>query len=178
MTFYKIIASQTGGSDDLMTALGIDWRLLILQIVAFLILVAILGKYVYPWLIRSIDERQRDIQDAKKANLEAQKLLDSSQLDMQNLLDEAKQEAAEIIETAKQEAADTVSRGEQKARAMAERITAEAEASVQRDIESARRQLRAETAELVALATQKVIGKVYTSDIDKQVIEDALEEAK
>ena len=71
MNFLSQFAAETTTNKDLFTALGIDWRLLILQIIAFLVLVALLGKFVYPWLIKSVDARQDGIEAAAKATVAA-----------------------------------------------------------------------------------------------------------
>ncbi|NCS82941.1 hypothetical protein GW746_00790, partial [Candidatus Saccharibacteria bacterium] len=90
MTFYTTVAEATSGSGDLLSALGINWQLLIIQIVAFLLLVALLGRFVYPWLMKSVDQRQKDIEDAKNASIEAQRAAQQSQKDGEALLDEAR----------------------------------------------------------------------------------------
>jgi Kef-type K+ transport system membrane component KefB len=51
-------AETNAASGNVFKSLGIDWQMLILQIIAFLLLVFILGKWVYPWLIKSVVERQ------------------------------------------------------------------------------------------------------------------------
>ena len=56
---------------DLFTSLGIDWKMLIFQGVAFIILVFLLGKFVFPILIKSVDDRQAKIEDTAKAAAEA-----------------------------------------------------------------------------------------------------------
>ena len=60
LTSFKALATAAAetANPDVLTSLGIDWQLLVLQIVAFLILVVILGKFVYPVFVRIIDERQ------------------------------------------------------------------------------------------------------------------------
>jgi len=178
VTFYYTVAEATSGSGDLLSALGINWQLLIIQIVAFLLLVTLLGKFVYPWLMKSIDQRQKDIDDAKNASIEAQKFAQQGQKDIEELLDQARSEATEIVTTAKQEASDLVASSEEKSRLVAERIAKEAQDDIARDVEAAQKQLRTETLELVALATQKVIGSVHTKKPDEALIAQALKEVK
>lgn len=175
MAFYSTIA-EAAASDDLLSTLGINWQLLIIQIVAFTILVALLGKFVYPWLMKSVDERQKNIEEAQKASVEAQKMANSSKLEVEELLADARKEAAEIVSTAKEESAEIVSSGEEKARASAERIAKEAKADIARDVEAAKKSLHNETIELVALATEKVVGRKYSKDIDSGVIADAIKD--
>ncbi len=55
---------------NLLGRLGIDLRLLIAQTVNFLILLAVLGRYLYPPIIKSIEEREkkeRDIDEERRA---------------------------------------------------------------------------------------------------------------
>jgi len=54
-------ATSSNGIAGLFTALGIDWRSLILDAAAFLITMAILAKYVYPILIKALDAKQGEL---------------------------------------------------------------------------------------------------------------------
>ena len=56
-TQFAVAQGQSGG---LFSALGIDWKMLLFQVIAFLILVWLMGKYVYPILLRTIDARQAE----------------------------------------------------------------------------------------------------------------------
>lgn len=176
--FYQILGATDTGDADLFAALGIDWRLLIIQIVAFVILVALLKKFVYPPFIRSIDARQKSIEDAHKAGVEAQKQANQSKLEIEELLSVARKEAADIVSTAKDEATDILENSEKKARNTAERIVADAQAEIEREVESAKKELHNQTLDLVALATEKVIGKVHASKADSALIADTLKEIK
>lgn len=176
--FYQILGAAETADADMFSTLGIDWRLLIIQIVAFVVLVAVLKKFVYPPFIKSIDERQKKIEDAQKASVEAQKQANQSKLDMEELLSNARKEAAEIVATAKDEATDILDNSEKKARDNAERIVAEAQAEIERDVEVAKRELHNQTIDLVALATEKVIGKVHGKKVDEDLIKNTLKEVK
>jgi F-type H+-transporting ATPase subunit b len=179
VTFLQTFAetANTGKSSDIFTALGIDWRLLVLQIVAFLILVWLLGKFVYPKLMKSVDQRQADIEAAAKAAKSAQESASESQEETARLLDEAKKQAAEIMATAKIEATDFVNTAEAKARATAEKIVADAHAQLQKDVEAAKRDLHNETLALIALTTEKVVRKTHTKKDDEALIAELLKEA-
>ena len=179
MNFLTTLANaEEAAKDDIFTALGIDWRLLILQIVAFLILVWLLGKFVYPLLMKSVDERQKNIEEAAKAAKKAQESAAESEAETAELLAEARKEAAEIVATAKTEAADIASSSEARSRSSAEKIVADAHAQVSKDIEKARRELHDETLELIALATEKIVRKKLDSKADQALIVEALKEAK
>lgn len=178
MQFLSTVAAAAEPKGDLLSALGIDWRLLIVQVVAFLILVWLLGKLVYPWLMRSVDERQKNIEEAARAAKKAQ----ASAVEVQNetaaLLEQARKEATDIVETAKLEAANLTSTTEAKARSTAEKIVADAHQQLERDIDKARRDLHNETLELIGLATEKVVRGTHDKKADAALIADVLKEAK
>lgn len=176
LTYFA--AETTEASKDIFTALGIDWKLLIIQIIAFLILVVLLGKFVYPWLMKSVDERQANIDAANKAAAEARQAAEDNQEKVAELLAEARKEAAEIVSTAKTESAEIVSASETKAKRTAEKIVADAQEQLQKDVEKARTDLHNETLELVTLATGKVVGEAHTKAADKALIAKVLKEVK
>lgn len=178
MNFLSNVASTTEPEGDLLSALGIDWQLLIVQIVAFLILVWLLGKFVYPWLMKSVDERQKSIEDAAKAAKEAQNSAAASEAETAKLLKQARKDAAEIVETAKLEATTFVTETETRAKSTAEKIVADAKAQIDKDIDKARRELHDETLELIALATEKIVRKKLDKKADEALITEALKEAK
>ena len=178
MSFVSYIAETAGSNQDLFGALGIDWRLLILQIVAFLILVFLLGKFVYPWLMKSVDERQANIEEAAKAATKAQKAAAESKEETAALLAEARKEAAEIVSTAKLEATEMVSASEKRAKNTAEKIVSDARAQLDKDVEAARITLHNETLDLIALATGKVVGQTNNKAADKDLIASVVKDIK
>lgn len=181
MNFLQQFAetAETHGAEqgDIFSALGIDWKLLILQIIAFVILVWLLGKFVYPYLMKSVDQRQADIESAAKAAKEAQKAANETQEETAQLLAEARKEAADIVATAKTEAAELSATENAKARSTAEKIVSEAHAQLSKDIEAAKRDLHDETLDLIALATGKVVGKTLDKKSDETLIKDALKDS-
>ena len=50
--------ASTEGSGDVMSSLGIDWKMLVLQGVAFVILVYLLNKFVFPPLWQLVGRRR------------------------------------------------------------------------------------------------------------------------
>jgi F-type H+-transporting ATPase subunit b len=172
------LAAADTQSGSVFTVLGIDWQMLVLQIIAFLLLVAILGKWVYPWLMKSVDERQENIDAAVNAAAEAQKSASDGEARIQALLDEARAEAADIVATAKDESTAAISAAELKAKKRAEQIVMDAKDDIAKEIVTAKKALHDETLQLVALATGKVVGKVMDSKLDDSIIRETVKDAK
>ena len=163
---------------DIMTALGIDWTMLIFQIIAFLVLVALLGKFVYPVFMKIVDERQEKIDNSLKAAQEAQDSAASAQEKIDKQLAKARAEARDIVATAKDEATAMIETANEKSKANAEHLLETARDEIEKETIAAKKALHNETIELVALATGKVIGVTHAAKADKAVIQQALKEAK
>ncbi|HXH27253.1 MAG TPA: F0F1 ATP synthase subunit B [Candidatus Acidoferrum sp.] len=168
-------ADQSGG---LIGALGIDVRLLVLQTIAFLILVFILGKFVYPVILKAIDERREKIEaglgNAKKAEAE----LKNVEKKVADIIRAARNEASQIIDRGQQESAALSEASEARALKKAQAIIDEAHAQMVSELQAARQALRKETAELVASATEHIIKEKIDPAKDAKLIADALQEAK
>jgi len=178
VNFLSTFAETAEVEGNVFSALGIDWTLLILQIVGFLLLVVLLGKFVYPWLMKQVDDRQKNIEQAAEVAKQAQASAEKNQAEVEKLLAEARKEAADIVSTAKLEATEMVATSEAKAKSSAEKIVADAQAQISKDIDKARRELHDETLELVALATEKVIQKKLDKKADEALITSLLKEQK
>lgn len=165
-------------NSNIFASLGIDWQMLIVQIIAFLVLVFLLGKWVYPWLMNSVDERKDQIDAALKAANEAQQSAIDTEGRVQELLKTAQGEAAEIVATAKVESAAAISAAEEKAKKRAEQIVADAKDDIAKEVVAVKKALHDETLQLVALATGKVVGKVMDSKVDDSIIAGALKDAQ
>lgn len=177
MTYLTQFAETATSNSNFFEALGIDWRLLILQIVAFLILVALLSRFVYPWLMKQVDERQANIEAAAKAATEAKKDAATAQEKTAALLAEARKEAAEIVSTAKLESAEMLAHSEKKAKKTAEQIVADAQVQIEADVARVKKELYNETLDLVALATKKVVGAELSGTLDNKRIATAVKES-
>lgn len=174
------IAAEAAASQDpgLLGALGIDWRLLLAQSIGFLILVWLLGKFVYPILIRAIDERQEAIERSSAAAKEAQVAAEKAEETTREQLNEAKKTTSEIIAAAHEEASAIVEQAEAKAVRRADHLIAQAEARLNTDVAEAREALRKEMVALVAEATEAIIGEKIDAKKDAALIERALKERR
>jgi F-type H+-transporting ATPase subunit b len=174
-TYFASTATEATGP---IAALGIDWTLLVFQLIAFSLLVFALNKWVYPIFIRAIDKREAMIEESTKAAVNAEKNAAKSQEETEKLLKQARVEAKEIVVTAKEQAAGMLSDAELKSKQQAERAIANAEDAIAKEVIAAKKALHNETIELIALATEKVVSQKVNASADAALIKRALEEAK
>jgi len=178
LTIVAATAEHTEEQKDLFSAIGIDWTLLIVQTLAFLVLLWFLAKFVYPPINRMLEKRESDIEASVQAAKEAEEKADKTQGEMDAMLKKARKEASEIVATAKQEATAAVEAADAKAKTRADHIVAEAQEQIEKDVLSAKKALQNETLNLVAQATEKVVGNTVTAKVDEKVVAAALKEAK
>lgn len=170
--------AEASGGGDVFSALGIEWQTLVFQIVGFIILVIVMMKWVYPVLIKSVDERQRKIDEGLKAARDASDNAAKVQADIDAKLTEARKTAKDIVATAREESAAIIDDASQKAKVQTERSLALANEQITKDVQSARQALEATTIDLIARATEKVVQRSYTSSDDKEIIATSLKNVR
>lgn len=173
-----ILANTESHSPSIFEALGLNWTLLIEQAIAFLILVWILGKFVYPVLIKSIDTRREQIEAGMKEAQESHAALEKAEAKVEELLAQARTEADEILARSHQEAGAMVAEAEAKAQHRAEQIVTDARAQLETDVIKAREALKKDTIALVATATERVIDEKLDERKDASLISKALKQER
>jgi F-type H+-transporting ATPase subunit b len=163
---------------DILASLGIDVRLLVIQAIAFLVLLWVLTKFVYPVLSGMLEKREATIREGIEAAENAEKKATKANAEVEELLSTARKQAKAVIASAKDEAAAIAEAASDNAARQTERMLKKAEDEIEKEIDSARKALRDETIGLVALATEKVVGSAMTEKIDQKVVASALKDAQ
>ena len=170
LTLFASTATEES-SGGIFGSLGIDWKILILQMIAFGVLVFILSKWVYPPILAMLDRRDKLIDDSVKvATKQSEKVAEEIAAQLKT----ARDEASEIVTAAREQSAQMLIDSEKEADRRAESLVSSAKAQLERDVEAARQALRAEAASLVALATEKVIDEKVDTTADSRLIATAL----
>ncbi|HKF17973.1 MAG TPA: F0F1 ATP synthase subunit B [Candidatus Dormibacteraeota bacterium] len=144
------------------------------EVIAFIAMILILGRWVYPRVMAAAEARQRQIGEqlaaAERARAEAEQRL----RDAEGRIQEARQQAAEIIEGAgrsgEQLRTELRTRAEEEARRITESARRDIEAERQKAIDS----VRAEVADLVVVATEKVVGETLDDQRHRKLIAEAI----
>jgi len=177
--FVQFAAATSGEQNkDLFASLGIDWTMLIVQLVSILILVWLLNKFVYPILIKALDDRQAKIDEAGKAAEQAEKKAEEAEARIEATLKKARSEAADIVTTAKNEATQMIEKAESQANQRSERIVAEAQEDIQKDVLAARKALEKDTINLVKKAAGLAVSGIADDKLDAALIKKSVEGAK
>ncbi|MGF7228478.1 MAG: F0F1 ATP synthase subunit B [Candidatus Saccharibacteria bacterium] len=173
-----VIPTTIVGSANLFQSLGLNWQLFIEQGLAFAILVWILGKFVYPALIKSIDARRDQIEAGLKEAQASQVALAEAEVKVTEVLEQARTDADALLARSHQEAGAMIASAEEKARERADRLIADARVQLENDVRKAREALKHDTIMLVAAATERVIGEKIDEKKDASLIKKALEQER
>jgi F-type H+-transporting ATPase subunit b len=148
----------------------------IVELIAFLAMMAVLARWVYPEIVKLAEARQRLIADqlteAEKSRSDAEARLKEAEAK----LNEARKTAQSMIDAATKSAEQLRQELRQKAEDEAKRLTAAARKEIEAERERAIQSVRNEVAGLVVSATEKVIGETLDEGKHKQLIERAIAE--
>lgn len=148
----------------------------IVELVTFLIMLAILGRYVYPELVRRAESRQRAIAAQLKEAEEARAQAEQHLKDAQAKLDDARKTAQGVIDNASKSGEQLRQELRQKAEEESKRLVESARKEIEAERDQAVRSVRTEVASLVVSATEKVIGETLDERKHRQLIQRAIEE--
>ena len=162
---------------ELFPKLGIDWRLLIAQLINFLILLFVLRRFAYKPLLKLLDERKQKIADGLANAQKAKSNLEEAEKERQEIISTAKKGASEIISLA--EAAAQKNREEtlKEAKTGVEKIIAEARKQIESEKNKMIGEIKSEITELVILAAEKTASIKLDDKKDKELIEKIIKES-
>ena len=152
----------------MLDALGLNLKEIIFAMVNFLILVFLLGKFIYKPFLGMLENRKQMIQEKFDRADAVNKRADARMAKYNRQIAGAEEESREIIRDAKQKAEAQAQAIIDEAKAEAAEIIAKAERTIEMEQAKAIEGLHNEIAELALLAAEQIVG-------DK--IEDAGQEA-
>lgn len=145
---------------------------LIGEVIAFLIMVSITVKFVWPPLINAIEERQRRIAEGLEAADRARKELAEANTRADDEVKKARAEAAVIIERANQQATQIVDKARADALLEGARQKAQAQADIDNMAHRARAELRGQVATLAVQGAEKILGREVNADTHKALLDE------
>ncbi len=159
---------------ELISKLGIDWKLLIAQIVNFLVLLFILYKFAYGPILAMLEKRQKKIEKGLADADEAHKKLAESEEKQKEILKKARGEAKVIVEKAYIQAEKSKSEIAVEAKVQAEKILANAKMEIEREKEKTLGEIKSEIGGLVIAAAEKIVGEKMDGEKDRELIEKSI----
>jgi len=159
---------------ELLSKLGIDWKLLIAQIVNFLVLLFVLWKFAYGPILAMLEKRQKKIEKGLKDADEAHKKLTESEERQKEVLKKARTEAKDIVEKAHVQAEKSKAEIAVEAKSQAEKIIINAKAEIEQEKQKTIAEIKSEIGGLVVAAAEKIVGEKMDEKKNRELIEESL----
>ncbi|MEO8744783.1 MAG: F0F1 ATP synthase subunit B [Candidatus Dormiibacterota bacterium] len=148
----------------------------VVETITFLVMLAILARYVYPPIVKVAEARQRaiaeELREAEKARAEAEERLEEAE----TKLNDARKTAQGVIEAATKSGELLRQELRQKAEEESKRTVEAARKEIEAQRDQAIHSVRSEVAGMVVAATEKVIGESLDDARHRRLIERAIEE--
>ena len=161
----------------MLDALGINLEDLIFAVANFLILVLILGKFLYKPFLGILEKRKQTIEDAFTNAEATNRKADEKYEAYTKKLARAEAESREIIKNARLKADDHANMIVEEAKAEAARIKLQAEKEAVREKEKALREVREQIGQLAILAAEQILEKEVAAEGQEEIIDRVLEKA-
>ena len=161
----------------MLDALGINLKDLIFAVANFLILVLILGKFLYKPFLGILEKRKQTIEDAFTNAEATNRKADEKYEAYTKKLARAEAESREIIKNARLKADDHANMIVEEAKAEAARIKLQAEKEAVREKEKALREVREQIGQLAILAAEQILEKEVAAEGQEEIIDRVIEKA-
>lgn len=143
--------------EEILHTFGIEWKLLLFQLLNFGLVVLVLYKFLYKPVLAIIAKRQALIEKGVADAKEAEETLALADKNAEALEKAAREEADKTIHNAKKIAEDEAALVLRKEQEQAQKMLREAKAEAERQKEEAIRAAEKEVAKLSILAAEKIL---------------------
>lgn len=162
--------------ETLLSSFGIEWKMLLAQLVNFGILVFVLSKLVYKPLLKVIDEREKSAKDAENKSASIEETLKETEANQKKVLADARAHGEKLIKEVEKNAESLKKSLVEEAKAEASKIISAGEKKLKEEQEKLHKEFKAEALSLIAEALEKTVGKHMTDASKNSLKEEALKE--
>ena len=132
---------------------------LIAQAISFAIFILLTAKFVWPPLMRAIEERQKHIADGLAAGEQGKQQLEASGKLANEELAKARMRAAEVVAQAEKRGLQMIEEAKASAKVEGDRLIAGAKSEIQQEVSSAKEALREQVAALAISGAEKILQR-------------------
>ncbi len=129
------------------------------QAVTFAAFIWFTVKFVWPFMLRAIEQRQKTVADGLAAAEQGRKSLETSTRQADEEIKRARDRAAEILSQAEKRAAQMIDEAKTSAKEEGSREKAAAKAEIAQEVTRAREQLRDRVATLAVAGAEKILRR-------------------
>ncbi len=149
---------------------------LVLQSIAMLVFVWFCMKFIWPPLLKAMDERRARIADGLAASDRAEKALADATKEVEQQIKAARDKAGEIVEQANQRHSQILGQAKDDAVSERQRQVAAGEAEITQSANQAREELRASVASLAVLGASQILEREVDEDMHRELLDKLIAE--
>jgi F-type H+-transporting ATPase subunit b len=149
---------------------------LVLQSIAMMIFVWFCMKFLWPPLMKAMDERRERIAEGLAASDRAEKELEAAKQEVDKQIREARDRAGEIVDQASQRQSQILDQARDEASAERKRQVSAAEADIAQATNQAREELRAAVANLAVLGASKILEREVDANTHRELLDKLIAE--
>jgi F-type H+-transporting ATPase subunit b len=149
---------------------------LVLQSIAMMIFVWVCMKFLWPPLIKAMDERRERIAEGLAASDRAEKALEAAKQQVDQQIREARDRAGEIVDQAGQRQSQILDQARDEANAERRRQVSAAEADIAQATNQAREELRTAVASLAVLGASKILEREVDANTHRDLLDKLIAE--
>lgn len=166
-----------GGDSPLsfLSQFGVEWDILVSQGLMFVILAAILYKFVFKPVMKTADARQKEIEQGVEDAKEAQKRLLECERQCSQKIAAAAQEASEIIAKTKIDAKAMLEKAGAEASLKSLEALEKAKSEIASEREKMKSELKAELSALVVKTAESVLKEELDADAKSRIAKKSAE---
>ena len=153
--------------------LGLNWQGLLWHIANFAVLLILLQRFLFKPVVGMLDARAQRVRDSMEQAEQARRAAEQAEADRQTLLAETRREAEQIRARADEQAKRILADAEARAQERQRHIEQQAEESA-RQIERVMAQVRAQLADLVVTAVDRVTRGVLDANAQRGLVQQFL----
>ncbi len=159
---------------ELVHNLGIEWKVLLAQIVNFAILLFVLKKFAYKPLLKILNERREKIDEAIKRSKSVDQKMAEIEALKEQILAEARIKSEKILKKAEEAARKVQEEMLKDTHSKSEKLLQETEKKIQAEREKIFQEVKKEIASVVTLAVEKSVGDLVGRETQEAMVKEAL----
>lgn len=157
-----------------MEALGIDVKLIVVQVVNFAILLFVLKRFLYKPILNMLEKRRQEVEDAVKLKNDLEERIKGIDVEKEQVMHQIRKEADAVIEEARQKGDRVATQIEHTAREKADAILAKGEEGVRLREQEMRESLKHEVARIAVDVAERVVGKAMNPESQKEITSESV----
>ncbi|PLX24871.1 ATP synthase F0 subunit B [Candidatus Parcubacteria bacterium] len=163
---------------EILELFGIDWKLMLAQLINFAIVVLVLWKFAVKPLTETMDKRNKEIEQGLFDAEKAKEKLEKVEEEVKEQLQETKREAAVILDKARQQSEENKQASVGKTKEEVEALIKKAKIQIESEKDSMVAEVKSEVAKMIVTALEKILSEGLSKDLDKKYIDKVLKDLK